>query len=145
MDEARPLSGNLRNPASNLFEVTVFRRQGPPLVVKNSPTVLLLSLPTRQLRYRLPPPVLRYPLTSPFRERPAESTCRNASRFVTSYLRAYAIGKTGLVIHPPGRAVEVPRDTIENIANFLEPPPAEVRRAPLPETVWKVFGVPFWQ
>ena len=37
MDEARPSSGNLRNPASNLFEVTVFRRQGSPLVVKNLP------------------------------------------------------------------------------------------------------------
>jgi hypothetical protein len=35
LDEARPLSGNLWNPATNLFEVAVFRRQGPPLVVKN--------------------------------------------------------------------------------------------------------------
>ena len=37
MDEARPLSGNLWNPATNLFEVVVFRRQGPPLIVKNLP------------------------------------------------------------------------------------------------------------
>ncbi len=37
MDEARPLSGNLWNPATNLFEVAVFRRQGPPLIVKNLP------------------------------------------------------------------------------------------------------------
>jgi hypothetical protein len=28
MDEARPSSGNLRNPASNLFEVTVFGAKG---------------------------------------------------------------------------------------------------------------------
>jgi hypothetical protein len=58
-----------------------------------------LALPgSRQIRYRLPPPVLRCPLTSPFREMPTESTCPNASRFVTSYLTAYAIGKTGLVV-----------------------------------------------
>ena len=37
MDEARPLSGNLWNPATKLFEVAVFRRRGPPLVVKNLP------------------------------------------------------------------------------------------------------------
>jgi hypothetical protein len=35
MDEARPLSGNLWNPATNLFEVAVFRCHGPPLVVRN--------------------------------------------------------------------------------------------------------------
>ena len=64
---------------------------------RESPAVLL-SLAARQIRYRLPPPVLRYPLTSPFREMPTESTCPNASRFVTSYLTAYAIGKTGLVV-----------------------------------------------
>jgi len=37
MDQARPLSGNLWDPATNLFEVAVFRRHGPPLVVKNLP------------------------------------------------------------------------------------------------------------
>jgi hypothetical protein len=37
MDEARPLSGNLWNPATNLFGGAVFRRHGPPLVVKNLP------------------------------------------------------------------------------------------------------------
>lgn len=37
MDEARPLSGDLWNPATNLIEVAVFRRHGPPLVVKNLP------------------------------------------------------------------------------------------------------------
>jgi hypothetical protein len=37
MDEARPLSGNLWNPATKLFEVAVFRRYGPPLVVRNLP------------------------------------------------------------------------------------------------------------
>jgi hypothetical protein len=37
MDEARPLSGNLWNPATGLFEVAVFRRHGPPLVVRNLP------------------------------------------------------------------------------------------------------------
>ena len=31
MDEAPPLSGNLWNPASNLFGVAVFRRHGPLL------------------------------------------------------------------------------------------------------------------
>ena len=35
MDEARPLSGNLWNPDTKLFEVSVFRRHGPPLVVRN--------------------------------------------------------------------------------------------------------------
>ena len=35
MDEARPVSGNLWNPATKLFEVSVFRRHGPPLVVRN--------------------------------------------------------------------------------------------------------------
>ena len=35
MDEARPLSGNLWNPATKLFEVSVFRRRGPPLVVRD--------------------------------------------------------------------------------------------------------------
>ncbi len=35
MDEARPSSGNLWNPATKLFEVSVFRRRGPPLVVRN--------------------------------------------------------------------------------------------------------------
>ena len=69
---------------------------------RESPAVLL-SLAARQIRYRLPPPVLRYPLTSPFREMPTESTCPNASRFVTSYLTAYAIGKTGLVVLHTGR------------------------------------------
>ena len=37
IDEGRPLSGNLWNPATKLFEVAVFRRHGPPLVVKNLP------------------------------------------------------------------------------------------------------------
>ena len=37
MDEARPLSDNLWNPATKLFEVAVFRRHGPPLVVRNLP------------------------------------------------------------------------------------------------------------
>ncbi len=55
MDEARPLSGNLWNPATNLFEVAVFRRHGPPLVVKN------LSLPTADL--------LRKAMTDALRER----------------------------------------------------------------------------
>lgn len=40
MDGTRPASNNLWNPATNLFEVAVFRRHGPPLVVKN------LQLPT---------------------------------------------------------------------------------------------------
>ncbi len=44
-DGTRPASHNLWNPATNLFEVTVFRRHGPPLVVKNLPprTADLLS------------------------------------------------------------------------------------------------------
>jgi hypothetical protein len=33
----RPASHALWNPATNLFEVTVTRRHGPPLVVKNLP------------------------------------------------------------------------------------------------------------
>jgi hypothetical protein len=37
MDDKRPAPPNLWNPATNLFEVTVFRRHGPPLVVKNLP------------------------------------------------------------------------------------------------------------
>ena len=37
MDEARPFAGNLWNPATNLFEVAVFRRHGPPLEVRNLP------------------------------------------------------------------------------------------------------------
>jgi hypothetical protein len=37
MDDTRPASDNLWNPATNLFEVAVFRRHGPPLVVKNLP------------------------------------------------------------------------------------------------------------
>ena len=37
VDEARPLSGNLWNLATKLFEVAVFRRHGPPLVVRNLP------------------------------------------------------------------------------------------------------------
>jgi hypothetical protein len=37
IDEGRPLSGNLWNPATKLFEVAVFRRHGPPLVVRNLP------------------------------------------------------------------------------------------------------------
>ena len=37
MDDKRPASHNIWNPATNLFEVTVFRRHGPPLVVKNLP------------------------------------------------------------------------------------------------------------
>ena len=56
----------------------------------------------------VPPPVLRCPLTSPFREMPTESTCPNASRFVTSYLTAYAIGKTGLVVLHTGREHRCP-------------------------------------
>ncbi len=35
MDGSRPTPHNLWNPATNLFEVAVFRRQGPQLVVKN--------------------------------------------------------------------------------------------------------------
>ncbi len=37
MDDTRPASRNLWNPATNLFEVAVFRRHGPPLIVKNLP------------------------------------------------------------------------------------------------------------
>jgi hypothetical protein len=37
MDDTRPVSHNLWNPATNLFEVAVFRRHGPQLVVKNLP------------------------------------------------------------------------------------------------------------
>jgi hypothetical protein len=37
MDDTRPASDNLWNPVTNLFEVAVFRRHGPPLVVKNLP------------------------------------------------------------------------------------------------------------
>ena len=37
MDGTRSASHNLWNPATNLFEVTVFRRHGPPLIVKNLP------------------------------------------------------------------------------------------------------------
>jgi hypothetical protein len=35
MDDARPASDSLWNPATNLFEVAVYRRHGPQLVVKN--------------------------------------------------------------------------------------------------------------
>lgn len=35
MDGTPPASPNLWNPATNLFEVAVFRRHGPPLIVKN--------------------------------------------------------------------------------------------------------------
>lgn len=35
MDGTPPASHNLWNPATNLFEVPVFRRHGPPLIVKN--------------------------------------------------------------------------------------------------------------
>ncbi len=37
MDGKRPASDKIWNPATNLFEVAVFRRHGPPLVVKNLP------------------------------------------------------------------------------------------------------------
>ena len=37
MDDKRPASPNIWNPATNLFEVTVYRRHGAPLVVKNLP------------------------------------------------------------------------------------------------------------
>jgi hypothetical protein len=33
----RPASRGLWNPATNLFEVAVFRRNGPDLVIKNLP------------------------------------------------------------------------------------------------------------
>ena len=35
MDDARPASDSLWNPATNLFEVAVYRRHGPQLVVRN--------------------------------------------------------------------------------------------------------------
>ena len=35
MDDTRPASQSLWNPATNLSEVAVFRRHGPPLIVKN--------------------------------------------------------------------------------------------------------------
>ena len=44
MDEAQPASHNLWNPATNLFEVTVTRRHGPPLVVKNLPLQIAVRL-----------------------------------------------------------------------------------------------------
>jgi hypothetical protein len=37
IDGTRPASDSLWNPATSLFEVTVFRRHGPPLVVRNLP------------------------------------------------------------------------------------------------------------
>jgi hypothetical protein len=37
MDGSRPTSDNLWNPATNLFEVAVFRRRGPQLVVNGLP------------------------------------------------------------------------------------------------------------
>ncbi len=37
MDDTRTVSNNLWNPATNLFDVSVARRHGPPLVVKNLP------------------------------------------------------------------------------------------------------------
>ena len=37
IDRTRPASDNLWNPATNLFEVAVFRRRGPPLIVRNLP------------------------------------------------------------------------------------------------------------
>ena len=37
MDDTRTASHSLWNPATNLFEVLVARRHGPPLVVKNLP------------------------------------------------------------------------------------------------------------
>jgi hypothetical protein len=37
VDGARPTSEVAWNPATKLFEVSVFRRHGPPLVVKNLP------------------------------------------------------------------------------------------------------------
>jgi hypothetical protein len=37
VDGTRPVSGVVWNPATKLFEVSVFRRHGPPLVVKNLP------------------------------------------------------------------------------------------------------------
>ncbi len=43
MDDKRPVSHSLWNPATSLFEVAVFRRHGPQLIVKN----LLLSTADR--------------------------------------------------------------------------------------------------
>jgi len=37
IDDTRPASHSLWNPATNLSEVAVFRRYGPPLIVKNLP------------------------------------------------------------------------------------------------------------
>ena len=37
IDDTRPASDSLWNPATSLFEVTVFQRHGPPLVVRNLP------------------------------------------------------------------------------------------------------------
>jgi hypothetical protein len=37
MDDTRTAAQSLWNPATNLFEVSVARRHGPPLVVKNLP------------------------------------------------------------------------------------------------------------
>jgi hypothetical protein len=37
MDDTRPASHNLWNPATNLFEVAVFRRHGTPLIATNLP------------------------------------------------------------------------------------------------------------
>ncbi len=37
VDGTRPVSGVVWNPATKLFEVSVFRRHGPPLVVRNLP------------------------------------------------------------------------------------------------------------
>jgi hypothetical protein len=37
IDDTRPASDSLWNPATSLFEVAVFRRYGPPLVVRNLP------------------------------------------------------------------------------------------------------------
>ena len=37
VDGTRPASDAVWNPATKLFEVSVFRRRGPPLVVRNLP------------------------------------------------------------------------------------------------------------
>ena len=37
VDGTRPVSDVVWNPATKLFEVSVFRRHGPPLVVSNLP------------------------------------------------------------------------------------------------------------
>ncbi|HLL39384.1 MAG TPA: hypothetical protein VK357_06915 [Rubrobacteraceae bacterium] len=37
INDKQPVSPNIWNPATNLFEVTVYRRHGAPLVVKNLP------------------------------------------------------------------------------------------------------------